>query len=99
MTAAGDVIITFHTTHESLVSERRLAEALPPVRLIPTPRSISSECGFTLLCPNREAAEIANALRDNALQWEAIYGVSKDSDRSEYVKYENRPGARRRSMP
>lgn len=78
MTAATDVIVTFHTTHESLVCERRFARILPPVRLVSTPRAISSECGFALLCPERTAAEIADVLRANALKWEAIHDLGRN---------------------
>jgi hypothetical protein len=83
-----DTLITFHTTHASLVCERRLLEDLPPVRLVATPRSISSECGFALLCSTRAPDEVEATLHAAALNWEAIYGVRHSGRQIEYVKFE-----------
>jgi hypothetical protein len=84
-----ETLITFHTTHASLVCERRLLEDLPPVRLIATPRSISSECGFALLCASRTPDEVEATLRAATLDWEAIYGVRHSGRQIEYMKHES----------
>jgi len=67
------IIVTFHTTHAALKADRWFRDNAPPVEIIPTPRPISSECGFTLLCRNRAADEICALLHEHKLTYEAVY--------------------------
>lgn len=41
-------ILTFRNTHEAMDEERRLKEEGFVMKMIPTPRGISSECGFSI---------------------------------------------------
>jgi len=42
-------LITFTSTHQALRVEKLLKKKTK-VQIVPTPREISSECGFSLLC-------------------------------------------------
>ena len=41
-------VLTFKSTHDAMEEEERLSEGGVSMKLIPTPRAISSECGFSI---------------------------------------------------
>jgi len=45
------LILIFRGTHQVLSAERRLKEGGVPVRLIPVPRSLTSDCGLAIRIP------------------------------------------------
>ena len=45
----AEALMTFRSTHQALDAEERLREVGVPLDLVPTPRQVSSECGFALL--------------------------------------------------
>lgn len=49
MKSANNFLITFFSTHQALKAEKRLKSKIEKMDLIPTPREISSECGFSVL--------------------------------------------------
>jgi hypothetical protein len=44
-----DFLVTFISTHHALKAEADIKKVSAGIILIPTPREISSECGFSLL--------------------------------------------------
>ena len=57
-------LVTFFSTHHALKAEKSLKEKIKGVTLIPTPREISSECGFSLLLEDnrRTTQELLSSL-------------------------------------
>ncbi len=55
-------VVLFHTTSAALRGERVLQRAGLTVKLIPTPREFSSDCGMTLRFPWACAEEVRAAL-------------------------------------
>jgi len=53
MTRATDpvLILIFRGTHQVLSAEKRLKGGRVPVRLIPVPRSLTSDCGLAIRIP------------------------------------------------
>ncbi len=45
----SDFLVTFFSTHHALKAEKILKNISPRIDLIPTPREINSECGFSVL--------------------------------------------------
>lgn len=45
------VILIFRGTHQVLAAEKRLKGGGVPVRLIPVPRSLTSDCGLAVRIP------------------------------------------------
>lgn len=45
----NDFLVTFFSTHHALKAEKTLKGVSAHIDLIPTPREISSECGFSIL--------------------------------------------------
>ncbi len=44
----GEVILIFRGTHQVLSAEKYLKRAGVPMRLIPVPRSLTSDCGLAI---------------------------------------------------
>ncbi len=47
----GEIVLIFRGTHQVLSAEMRLKRAGVPMRLIPVPRSLSSDCGLAIRIP------------------------------------------------
>ena len=47
-TASPEMILIFRGTHRVLSAEKRLKRAKVPLRLIPVPRRLTSECGLAI---------------------------------------------------
>ncbi len=62
----GEVILIFRGTHQVLSAEKHLKRAGVPMRLIPVPRTLTSDCGL--------AIRISPAAMDKAR--EALAGAS-----------------------
>ena len=45
----SDFLVTFFSTHHALKAEKYLKNIISGIDLIPTPREINSECGFSVL--------------------------------------------------
>jgi hypothetical protein len=56
------VVLIFRGTHEVLRAEKILKEGGVPVRLIPVPRRLASDCGLALTVPAGQAREAAGLL-------------------------------------
>jgi hypothetical protein len=55
-------VVLFHTTSAALRGEKVLQRAGLTVKLIPTPREFSSDCGMALRFPWAQAEEVQAAL-------------------------------------
>ncbi len=55
-------VATFFTTHAAMRAEKALKEAGVAVQLIPTPRSISSDCTVSLLFPSPQENQVCEIL-------------------------------------
>lgn len=47
-TASPEVILIFRGTHQVMSAEKNLKREGVPMRLIPVPRPLSSDCGFAI---------------------------------------------------
>jgi len=55
-------VVLFHTTSSALRAEKIMQKAGLAVKLIPTPREFSSDCGIALRFPWAQAQEVEAAL-------------------------------------
>jgi len=67
-----DFVITFATTHHAIKANVRLNSL---VEIIPTPREISSECGFSLLAKICELPNLKHKLEKQNLKYAKIYKI------------------------
>lgn len=68
----SNYLITFLSTHHALKAEKTLKNKNEKIDLIPTPREISSECGFSLYFEDLNTDPLDNM---NGLPFEAVYMI------------------------
>ncbi len=70
-------LVTFFSTHHALKAEKLLKEKINGITLIPTPREISSECGFSLFLEktNDSPQELLSSL-----PYEHLYMIDTDTE-------------------
>lgn len=68
-----DLVLTFDSTHLALAAEKKLKESDIIIQLIPTPRSVSSRCGFSLKIENTEIDIIQNTVSEKKIKYTDIY--------------------------
>ncbi len=69
-------VILFHSTQGAIKAERVLVRAGLKVKLIPTPRQLSSDCGTALRCAWVEADAVIAALRAGNVEFDSVHRVS-----------------------
>ena len=75
MKSSNNFLVTFYSTHQALKTEKTLKQYSLAVDLIPTPRNISSECGFSLLLKEAPTAPSEHLRRKD---YENIYRITED---------------------
>lgn len=63
-------VVLFHTTTSALRAEKILQKAGLTVKLIPTPRELSSDCGIALRLELSDRAEVEERLTGAGLEIE-----------------------------
>ena len=61
-TASPEMILIFRGTHQVLSAEKRLKGAKVPLRLIPVPRRLTSDCGLAIRVPLGEKDRVREVL-------------------------------------
>lgn len=68
-------VVLFPSTQQALRGEKVLKGAGLPVKLIPVPRQISSDCGICLRIPWETRAEVETVLSEAGLSFPHIVPV------------------------
>lgn len=66
-------VILFHTTSSVLRVEKRLIKEGFAIRLVPTPRQFSSDCGIALRFDWNDHERITSMLGEKKVEFYAIY--------------------------
>lgn len=66
------LVITFHTTAESISMEKNCKAEGIPGRLIPVPRQISAGCGLAWSVPAEEGETVKGFIEERNLQFEEM---------------------------
>lgn len=66
------LIITFHTTAESIAMEKMCKESGIEGRMIPVPREISAGCGLAWCCDPGLEEKITRFMEENKIEHEEI---------------------------
>ena len=69
-------VFLFESTQGAIKAERTLLRAGLRVKLIPTPRQLSSDCGTALRCDWSDADKAAQALREAKVPLASMHRVS-----------------------
>jgi hypothetical protein len=63
----GELIFTFHNTHEAIMGERRLLDSGLEAKVMPVPRALGKSCGIALRVPKAEADKALGILGEDYL--------------------------------
>ena len=66
-------VILFHTTSSVLRAEKRLIQEGFAIRLVPTPRQFSSDCGIALRFDWKDHERITSMLGEKKVEFYAIH--------------------------
>lgn len=69
-------VVLFHSTQGAIKAERVLLRAGFVVKLIPTPRQLSSDCGTALRCAWKDADAVCAALNEAKVEYASIHKVT-----------------------
>jgi Putative Se/S carrier protein-like len=61
------MLFLFQSTHDVILAERAIRSRKIPCRVIPVPRSVSSQCGMALDIPKEYAEDTAELLNTSVL--------------------------------
>jgi len=76
-------VITFESSHHAIKAERKFMKS-HKTDLIPTPREISSECGFSLKISETELTSILELFIENSLKYAKIYSLTVQEGEKRY---------------
>jgi len=68
-------IVLFDSTQAAIKAERVLARAGFAVKLIPTPRQLSSDCGTALRCAWTDSEAVLAALQAGHVKYNSVHKV------------------------
>ena len=71
----GKGIIIFKTTTSSIRSEKVVKKAGLDVKLIPTPREFSTDCGISLLFSLEDKEKVISILNEKKIEISDIYDM------------------------
>jgi len=69
-------VVLFHSTQAAIKAERVLVRAGVAVKLIPTPRQLSSDCGTALRCAWADADTVIAALRAAQVEYDSVHKLT-----------------------
>lgn len=71
-------LLTFLNTHAALKAEKKLKNLEIKIDLIPTPREISAECGFSILI-DLNSDNVVTYLKDNNLKYGNLFKITNNN--------------------
>jgi len=68
-------VVLFHSTSHAIRAEKVLIQAGFKIKMIPTPRRLSSDCGMALRFDPSDEARIAATLEQNEVPINGIHAI------------------------
>lgn len=66
-------VVLFHTTSAVMRAEKLLAKKGYPIKLIPTPRQFSSDCGIALRFDWEHCEQVKSVLDESKIEFDTIH--------------------------
>lgn len=70
-------VVLFFTTSAVMRSEKLLQRHSIPVRLIPTPRHLSSDCGIAIRCDVSRLEQVSDLLQEAGVEYAGVHHVAE----------------------
>ena len=68
-------VVLFHSTAHAIRAEKVLQRAGFRIKMIPTPRQLSSDCGLALRFDRAEEEQVAASLKENKVPIGSIHAL------------------------
>jgi hypothetical protein len=68
-------VVLFHSTAHAIRAEKVLQQAGVAIKMIPTPRQISSDCGMALRFEQADKEQVVVALREKRVPTNGIHPI------------------------
>jgi hypothetical protein len=68
-------VVLFHSTAHALRAEKVLTHAGFKIKMIPTPRQLSSDCGMALRFDRKDEGRVAATLEENKVPANGIHAI------------------------
>jgi hypothetical protein len=68
-------VVLFHSTAHAIRGEKVLTQANFQIKMIPTPRQLSSDCGMALRFDQHEEQAVAATLAGNKVPFASIHAI------------------------
>ncbi len=68
-------MVLFHSASHAIRAEKVLKQAGHQIKMIPTPRQLSSDCGIALRFERVSERKVAAALEENSIPTRGIFAV------------------------
>lgn len=81
--AAAEIVLIFRGTHQVLAAEKALKASRVPMRLIPVPRRLTSDCGLAIRIPPAARAGAREALLAARLPPASVHVLQSDGTYAE----------------
>jgi len=72
---ADYAVVLFHSTAHALRAEKVLGQAGVKIKMIPTPRQLSSDCGMALRFGRIDGERVAVVLKENRVPTNGIHAI------------------------
>lgn len=82
-------VVLFHTTSAALRAEKVAAGNGHAVKLIPTPREFSSDCGLALRCEEADLEQVRSALEAARVEIAGLHQLDRSLSRSPCTTHSN----------
>ncbi|SET73786.1 Protein of unknown function [Natronincola peptidivorans] len=80
-------VLTFHTTHHALNTEKVLKEKNIPVKLMPVPRQVSSSCGIAAEFPCESREKILKLCKEYHIEFDDVHQIQNDKKSNWFAKW------------
>jgi len=68
-------VVLFHSASHAIRAEKVLRQAGYEIKMIPTPRQLSSDCGMALRCDRTLEGQIAATLKESNVPLMGIFAI------------------------
>jgi hypothetical protein len=72
---SGHSVVLFHSTAHAIRAEKVLERAGFQIKMIPTPRQLSSDCGMALRFDRADEKQVAATLMENRVPTNGIHAI------------------------
>ena len=76
MAGTDYAVVLFYSTQGAIKAERALMRAGFAVKLIPTPRQFSSDCGTALRCAWADVDAVCAALKAGGVEYDSVHKMT-----------------------